>query len=109
MAQFLINLQVTRIGMLTEGPTPEEAQIVSEHFAHLQRLQAAGVLILAGRTLNNDETTMGLAIINAEDEAAAQAILASDPVIINNVMRGTIFPYRVALISEGNAMESSAT
>lgn len=102
MAQFLIKLQPTRLAMLTEGPTAEEQQRTGEHFAYLQQLQAAGTLILAGRTLNNDADTMGIVVINAEDEAAARAIMANDPALIHEVMRGTLYPYRVALISEQN-------
>ena len=102
MAQFLIKLRPSRLEMLTTGSTADEDRIVGEHFAYLQRLQAAGTLILAGRTLNTDEETMGIVIINAEDEAAARQLMADDPALINDVMRGTLYPYRVALISEGN-------
>lgn len=103
MPQYLYRIQPTRIDMLAEGPTPEEADSVKRHFAYLQRLLAEGSLILAGRTLNSGETSFGIVIFNAEDEAAAETILRSDPAIIDGVMRGEVFPYGLALISEANS------
>ena len=51
--------------MLTEGPTPEEERVVGEHFAHLEDLTERGVLILAGRTLNTDETSFVIVMFRA--------------------------------------------
>ena len=50
MNQWLYFLKPARLGMLTEGPTPEETEIVSHHFAYLQDLTKKGVMILMGRT-----------------------------------------------------------
>lgn len=101
--QFLYRIQPTRPAMLTEGPTDEEAAIVGEHFAYLQGLTAQGTVILAGRTLNTDESSFGIVIFNAETEEAAEAIVQGDPAVRGGVMAATVFPYRVALIREGNA------
>src|SRR5829696_7729688 len=54
--QFLYDLKPARLGMVTEGPTPEEAEIVSRHFQYLKDLTEKGVMILMGRTQNNDES-----------------------------------------------------
>ena len=43
---------------------------------------------------------MGLAVFLAEDEAAARALMQSDPAILEGVMRGELFPYKIAF---GNA------
>lgn len=96
--QFLYILKPVRIGMVTEGSTPEEAETVSRHFAYLSDLTDKGVMILVGRTQNNDESTIGIAIFEAEDEAAAQKIMENDPVVAGGVMRATLHPYKVALI-----------
>jgi uncharacterized protein len=103
MGQYLYRIQPTRLAMLTEGPTPEEESIVSEHFNYLKSLVAQGVMILVGRTLNADETTFGIAIYNAESDEAAHEIANNDPAIRKGVMRVEVFPYRVALISEANS------
>src|SRR4030095_452557 len=94
--QFIYVLKPTRLEMLTEGPTPEEAETVSRHFAYLKDLTERGVMILVGRTQNKDENTFGIAIFEAEDEAAARQIMENDPAIIGDVMNATLYPYKVA-------------
>ena len=98
MNQFIYFLKPARPGMLTEGPTPEEAETVSRHFAYLSNLTAKGVMILVGRTQNNDESTMGIAIFEAENEATARKIMENDPAVAGGVMRATLHPYKVALM-----------
>lgn len=102
MAQYLYVLRPARLAMLTDGGTPEEQRIVGEHFAHLQRLTEEGVTILMGRTLNNDERTLGLVVFNAADDDSAQQVMESDPAVAQGVMTAELFPYRVALIREAN-------
>jgi len=96
--QFIDVLKPTRLEMLTEGATPEEVETVSRHSAYFQDLTAKGVMILMGRTQNNDESTFGIAIFEAEDESAAQKIMANDPAVIGGVMRATLYPYKIALM-----------
>src|SRR5690242_16187036 len=100
--QYLYRIQPTRPAMLTEGPTPEEQRIVGEHFDYLKGLTEQGVLILAGRTLNTDESSFGITVFNAESDEEASAIVEGDPAVRQGVMRAALFPYRVALINEGN-------
>jgi uncharacterized protein YciI len=97
--QFLYKIQPTRPEMLTEGPTPEEAEIVSQHFDHLQKLTEQGVVLLAGRTLNTDSTSFGIIIFNADTEEAAREVVNDDPAVKRGVMRAELFPYRVALMA----------
>jgi len=103
--QYLYMIQPTRLEMVTEGPTPEEAEIVSQHFNYLKRLTDEGVVILVGRTQNRDENTFGIAIYKAGSEEAARAIMQNDPAVKQGIMRATLFPYLVALISEENARQ----
>lgn len=94
MPQFLALLSPVRAGM-PESPTPAEAEAVAAHFAYLQDALARGVLILAGRSL--DESPVGLVIFEAADEDAARAFVARDPAVARAVMRADLRPYRVAL------------
>lgn len=96
--QFLYRIQPTRAAMLTAGPTPEEQAIVGQHFNYLKDLTAKGVVILAGRTLNTDESSFGIVIFRAESEEAARAIMNGDPAVAKGVMKAALFPYRVALM-----------
>ena len=98
MQQWLYQLKPARLEMLTDGPTPEEAEIVSRHFAYLQDLTQKGVMILMGRTQNNDESAFGICIFEAEDESAARMIMESDPAVGAGVMRAVLYPYKIALM-----------
>jgi uncharacterized protein YciI len=52
--------------------------------------------MLAGRTSNNDETTVGIVIVNAPDEVTAQEIMQRDPFVKASLMNAALFPFRVA-------------
>ena len=98
MSEWLYYLKPTRLEMLTEGSTPDESEIVDRHFSYLKDLTEKGVMILMGRTQNNDESTFGIAIFEAEDEAMARTIMENDPAVKNGVMTATLYPYKVALM-----------
>ena len=83
-----------------ETMTEAEGAVFAEHFDHLQRLLADGVLVLAGPTLG--ETNTGIAIFDAPDEAAARAIMESDPAIARQVVRGELRELRVSLLRGGD-------
>ena len=100
VTQYLYKIQPTRLEMLTQGPTPEEATIVAQHFAYLKDLTEQGVVVLAGRTLNNDASTFGIVILNAESEAFARNIMNNDPAVKNGVMRAELYPYRIAVMAK---------
>ncbi len=101
--QFLYRIIATRPAMLSEGLTAAESAAMAAHFAYLQRLLAEGRLILAGRTQNTDEDSFGIAIITADSEDAARAIMQHDPAVLGGVVTPKLYPYRVALISQANA------
>jgi uncharacterized protein YciI len=96
--QFLYKLQPSRPEMLKSGPTKEEGAIIDEHFKRLKELTRSGTVILAGRTLNTDETSFGIVIFRAPSEDAAREIMNNDPAVKQGVMKATLFPYRVALM-----------
>jgi len=99
MTQYLYRIQPTRPAMLTDGPTPAEAEIVSQHFNYLRELADQGVVLLAGRTLNTDESSFGIVIFLAASEDDANAIMQADPAVQQGVMRAELFPYRIALMT----------
>jgi uncharacterized protein YciI len=76
--------------------TAEESAAFAEHFAHLQRLLADEVLVLAGPTLG--ETNTGIAVFEAEDEDAARQVMESDPAIAAGVVTGELREMRVSLL-----------
>ena len=65
LKEFLYRIQPTRPAMLRSGATPQESAAVEAHFHYLKDLTAKGVVILAGRTLTDDESTFGIVIFRA--------------------------------------------
>jgi uncharacterized protein YciI len=96
---YLYRIQPTRVEMLTDWK-PEESEIMSRHFAYLKGLVEKGVVILAGPTLVTDASNFGIVIFKAESEDAAREVMNNDPAVRHGVMKATLFPFRVSLISE---------
>jgi uncharacterized protein YciI len=76
--------------------TEAEREVWAAHFGHLQRLLADGVLILAGPTLGRINT--GVAVFEAPDLTAAQAVMESDPVVISGFASGELREFRASLL-----------
>jgi uncharacterized protein YciI len=85
--------------MLTDGPTPREAEIISQNFNYLKELAVQDVVVLAGRTLNTDERCFGIVIFRANSEGAAREVMNNDPAVKQGVMRAELYPYRIAVMS----------
>lgn len=69
---------------------------VGEHFRYLQQKLADSALIMAGRT--DEEVPMGIAVFEAEDEAAARVFTENDPAIKAGVFVAEIKPFKVSLM-----------
>ena len=98
--EFLYKITPTRPEMLVTGPTDHEGELVSQHFNYLQTLLDKGILILAGRTQNTDESSFGIEIFRAVSKMEAQKIMHRDPAVKQGVMKAELFPYKVALIEK---------
>jgi uncharacterized protein YciI len=78
--------------------TEEEFAKVSEHFQQLKRDQEDGVLILAGRT--QDDNPTGVYIFKAASQEAAEKRIREDAAIKSGVfVLQCVRPYAVALFS----------
>ena len=98
--EFLYKIQPTRPEMLTEGPTDRESELVAQHFDYLKGLLERGILILAGRTQNSDESSFGIVVFRAASEEQALMMMQEDPAMKHGVMRAALFPYKVALMGK---------
>lgn len=76
--------------------TDAEKQVWGEHAARLERLLDEGTLILAGPTLGSVNT--GIAVFEAEDEAAARAIVAADPIAASGIAQLELRPFRASFL-----------
>jgi len=105
MPTYLYKIQPVRPAMLSEGSSEEEAQITNEHFEYLKTQMEEGALILAGRTLNSDYSSFGIAIFNVRDDAHMQELTEADPGVAKRLFRAEWYPYRIALHAPGNARD----
>ena len=92
---YLYKLIAAQPEMMAKGLTPEQTQIMQEHLDHLKSLSDEGLIVLAGRTLNNDETTFGIVMLRADSDAAAGEIMSRDPGIRKGLFRATLFPFLI--------------
>jgi uncharacterized protein YciI len=95
--QFLYTVRPVRKGMLTDGPSDQEDEIIAEHFHYLSTLAAKGVVEFAGRTDTHDEKTFGIVVFHAHSETDALRIMQSDPAVSQGIMRAELFPFHLAI------------
>ncbi len=98
MNQYLYRVRPARDGFLT-SPTPHEASAVEAHFRYLEELTRRGVVLLTGRTLNEDASTFGIVVFEAASDIEARTIMQADPAVAAETFFAELFPYRIALAS----------
>ncbi len=81
-----------------ENWTPVDEGIVQQHFNRLQEWTDSGVVILAGRTLNEERNAFGIVVFEADGEDQAKSFMEEDPAVKEGIMTADLFPYRVALL-----------
>lgn len=80
--------------------TKEDNAAVGAHFNRLKAAVAEGKVLLAGRTTEPLDQTMGLIIFSAPDETAAREFMNADPCVTAGVMTVTLHPYGLALMAK---------
>lgn len=108
LQEFLYMVRPTRASMVTEGPTPEEMEILGQHMSYLSGLTQRGEVLLFGRTQNNDEDTFGIVVFTAPSEDEARRLMNEDPAVRGGLMQATLYPYQVAGMAERGLKEKGA-
>jgi uncharacterized protein YciI len=98
MPQFIYRVRPARPGFLA-APTEDEQAHVDSHFSYLLKRAREGVVLLAGRTLNEDESTFGIILFEARSRDEAAEIMRNDPAVRAGVFEAELFPYRIAIAS----------
>jgi len=93
-ANFLYTTHATRETMVIDGPTPEEEAVLEKHFQYMKEMTAAGVVHLAGRTLNKEVKAFGLVVLHADSEEEARKVMENDPGIKLGVMWAELLPFK---------------
>jgi uncharacterized protein len=97
MPEYIYKLKLALRLQDDAGWTEDDEEIIDAHFKHLVGLHDKGIVILAGRTLNEAKSAFGIAIFNADDESSALDIMRSDPAIREGIMSAELFPFKVAI------------
>lgn len=100
LEQYIYVLKPRADLLIEENWTDKENEAVERHFAYLKKLKSEGILILAGKTKGMDESTFGIVVLEAEDEAQARILMMEDPGVFSGIMSAELFPYHVALMRE---------
>ncbi|MED1203801.1 YciI family protein [Heyndrickxia acidicola] len=100
LKQYIYTLKLFPALLDEKNWTEREHAVVSRHFEALQKLMEQDKLILAGRTLNMDETTFGIVILQTTTEEEARNLMEQDPAVKEQVMTAELFPYKIALMNE---------
>jgi len=77
--------------------TKEDEAVLGKHLARFKEATKTGQLILAGRTMEPEDKTFGIAIFEAADEAAARAFMEGDPAVAAGLMTAEMHPFAVVL------------
>lgn len=94
MKHFLIQYRPPRATFVDDA-TAQESAVIEQHFRYLKSLQSDGRLQLAGRI---EDGRLGIALIEAVDEANARQIMEMDPAVREGVFSAEVHPFQVALI-----------
>ena len=106
-SQFLCILKLTPAYHPDAARTPEAQATVQAHFERLQAETQKGTVILAGRTQEPNDQTMGLIIFEAANETEARAFAEADPAVKAGIMIATIHPYKVAVSRKSRPYKKS--
>ena len=78
--------------------TAEAQSAIGRHFERLQAATRTGKVLLAGRTDEPNDKTLGLVVFEAADVAEAERFMSEDPAVVAGVMLHEVRPYQVALM-----------
>jgi uncharacterized protein YciI len=96
--QYIYTFDPVRPELVTDANawTEEDVAIGRAHFNYLKEMTEAGIVILAGRSL--DGAGPAVVILEADSETDARRFMENDPFVSGGLMRATLHPFRTALV-----------
>jgi uncharacterized protein YciI len=98
MAEWIYFVRPPRDNFVATITEEEGAVMRDQHFPYLARLFRDGTLLLAGPTFGTGMND-GIAVIRAETEDEARAIMEADPAVTSGLMAGELRPMRVTFLA----------
>jgi uncharacterized protein YciI len=90
---FVGVFKVKSLDFLKNGPKPEEMPIIKKHMEYWQKLTDNGICLIAGHTLNDDESAFGLVVVRTGDQSVAQKMVDDDPMVLSGTLTVKVFPF----------------
>jgi uncharacterized protein YciI len=102
---FIYQLKPVRPEFATDpdSHTEEEARVVEEHLAYLERGTKEGTVLLAGRA--QDGVGPAIVIIRCASEDDAARFMKGDPFVASGVAQATLHPWRTAFLGKLEALQ----
>ena len=94
MPTYIYRVSLTN-GRKPSDSSPADMEVVGAHFARLEQLAAEGVVSYVGRTLQDDNSTFGIVVFQADSDTAAREIAEADPAVTGGLMSAEVFPFEV--------------
>jgi uncharacterized protein YciI len=76
-----------------QGPSPADMPLLRKHVEYLQKLTDQGISVVAGHTLNHDESAFGIVILRTDSESSARKILAEDALVQAGLVKVQVFQF----------------
>jgi uncharacterized protein YciI len=99
---FIYQLKPVRPGFAIGPWTEEEARVIEEHSAYLERGTKEGTVLLADRALDGEGPA--IVIIRCASEDDARAFMEGDPFVASGVAQASLHPWRTAFLGKLEAL-----
>jgi uncharacterized protein YciI len=96
MQHWIYFLRPTRPGFTPDTMTDEEVAAWSAHWVRFKQMLVEGGVVLVGPTL--DAAAIGIAILEAPDEATARQLMNDDPTIAGGHATGELHRMRISAV-----------
>ena len=96
--QYLYRFEAVRPELVTDPDawTEEDLRVFAEHYDYLRQATEAGVVLLAGRSL--DDRGPAIVVLEAASDEEARRFMERDPFVSSGLMRASLHPFRAALV-----------
>lgn len=96
--QFIYVLKLRPDLLIDENWTDKENRLVEDHFQRLKQDAEIGKVILAGRTLTDENPEgFGIVIFRESSLEKARKYMNEDPSVLSGIMTAKLYPYKIAL------------
>ncbi|MDX2186241.1 MAG: YciI family protein [Opitutaceae bacterium] len=97
LQEFLCILNLDTRYHPEEAWTKQDSEAVSAHFKRLKEAASTGRVILAGKTSEPNDKTIGIVLLRAPGAEEADAFIREDPAVAAGIMKYELRPIRIVI------------